>query len=219
MYNSDGAELYIRDKNGCIHEFPELNEMQYSITGRKGLFDTAGWNIKDKKTQEKIERLVDYYSDESNYKKMHGINISINPFHSLYAKSLENAKKGNAYYTEKLRDIYTERMANALFTFSPLFKAHHARVITRSFSDNQHGEIFKGVRTSDFRSLADEIFTKYVKKLEDDYRGEQKYIKTTQDLVMAKGMVNYDLQFCDTKLALMGRLSKIFGFKSLNPSR
>lgn len=211
FYDSDGSDLFLRDKHGNIHEFPELNRMQYSVTGVPGLFDTAGWNVRNKSIQERMERFVQYYSDKENYStEIHAINISVNPFHRIYAKSLEFGKTGEIEKSKKLRQIYVERMSNALFTFSPLFKNDRAHILARSFPDSQKGEMFDGVRKSDYKKLVSEIYSDFKKKLFQDYTGQQKYVKSNLDLLLIDDAVRRGLLHCDTHLEHLGRLLDSF---------
>lgn len=54
FYDSDGKDIWLKDANGIIHEFPELNKMLYDATGIKGIFDTAGWSPRNSLVQKRI---------------------------------------------------------------------------------------------------------------------------------------------------------------------
>jgi hypothetical protein len=136
IFDADNIDIAVKDKNGQTHEFPELNRMLYETTGRKGLFDTSGWNVKSKTHQERAERIVAYYSKPENLKELYQFNISINPFHSIHAKAVELREKGEIEKAQKLYHIYLERMSNALFTFIPLLDKKEFGTIIRAFPEN-----------------------------------------------------------------------------------
>lgn len=212
FYDSDGSQIYLQGKGGSIHEFPELNKMLSGVTGIKGIFDTAGWSVRDKKTQARMERLVDYYSNTKNcVSEIHAINISINPFHSIYTKSLEYAKDGDFISSERLKQVYINRMANALFTFSPLFNSGDASIILRCFDDSVKGDQYFGVRHKDFAPVLDSIYKKFSELMLADLHGEQKNIKTKKDMIFANSIVQSDLMFCDTDLAYSGKILNYVG--------
>lgn len=121
FHDSDCSTIYLRDKNGKIHDYADLAKMLHDVTGEKVLFDTSGWNIKDTKTQKRMEALVQKITNSDEYDFMQ-FNVSINPFHSLFNKSIELAENGNVEKSKKLREIYIDRIANAIFTFSPLLE-------------------------------------------------------------------------------------------------
>ena len=77
-----------------------------------------------------------YLSDlKSGNTNFFSFNVSLNPFHSLLAKSAElfdiNPEK-----SKKFRDFYTTRMANVFFTTTPLLKFPEFRLLNRAFPDD-----------------------------------------------------------------------------------
>jgi hypothetical protein len=124
--DADCSTIYLEDKDGKTYDYADLAKMLYDVTGKKILFDTAGWNLNDKKTQKRMEDLIQKVVNSDKYDFLQ-FNISLNPFHSIYNRSVELQKEGISEGNEekikkaqKLREIYTDRMANVIFTFSPL---------------------------------------------------------------------------------------------------
>ena len=120
FHDADCSTIYLQDKNGKIYDYADLSKMVHDVTGKAVLFDTAGWNIKDKLTQKRMEDLVQKIVTSNEYDFMQ-FYISINPFHSIMNKSFELKKKSDIEKSQKLKEIYTDRMANAIYTFLPLF--------------------------------------------------------------------------------------------------
>lgn len=119
FHDADCSTISLQDKNGKTYDYVDLAKMLHDVTKKSVIFDTTGWDIKDTKTQKRMEDLVQKIvnSDEYNFMRF---NISINPFHSIHNQAVEFKQKGDNKNYEKYRDIYTTRIANAIFTFSPL---------------------------------------------------------------------------------------------------
>ena len=60
-----------------------------------------------------------------------GINLSLNPFHKINSKYVEYIKS-DPVKAQKFRNIYTDRMANAFYTFTPLFGKKEFRFLNRA---------------------------------------------------------------------------------------
>lgn len=119
FHDADSSMITLTDKTGKIYDYADLSKMLHDATGRVVLFDTAGWNIQDVKTQKRMEALVKKIMATDNYNFMEFC-VSINPFHSIYNMALNLEKSGNITEARKLTDIYTDRMANVLYTLAPL---------------------------------------------------------------------------------------------------
>ena len=119
FYNSDSSKIYLQDKDGGMHDYADLSKMMHDVTENLVLFDTAGWGIKDKITQKRMDDLVKKVAESDDYNFIQ-FYISINPFHSIYNRSVEFLEKGDKENAEKFRKIYVDRMANVLYTMSPL---------------------------------------------------------------------------------------------------
>ena len=121
FHDADASMIYLYDKEGKVYDYADLAKMLNEVTEYKIVFDTAGWNINDKKTQKRMEDLVRKVlcSNEYDFLKF---NISVNPFHSIYNKSLELKAQGKRKESERLSEIFKDRLANVIFTFSPLIE-------------------------------------------------------------------------------------------------
>lgn len=122
FHDADCSSIILKDNEGKEHDFIDIAERLDKAFHLPVLFDTAGWNIQDVKAQKRMEKYVEYYSKPENFKKLEGFNLSVNPFHAMYAKSLELKQNRKPELAEKLYDLYTTRMANVLFTLTPLQK-------------------------------------------------------------------------------------------------
>lgn len=176
FHDADCIDISIKDKNGKEHDFIELSEEILEASGNLGVFDTSGWSPKNKKAQKHAEKIAEYYSKSKNMDKLIAFNISLNPFHAMNAKYVEyvNSDPNRA---AKFRELYTDRMANVLYTFTPLIESDKFCFIARSLGEDRK----KGYRESDLIELRDEIF----KKLENKYKselknGNNKFVKNAQ---------------------------------------
>ena len=132
VYDADCIDIAINDLKGNVYEFPELANMIYKTLHQKCIFDTSGWNPRNTRLQQRAERIAEYYS--KNKDSLYQFNISINPFHSIYIKSLEMKKSGKPETAKKLYDCYIERISNAIFTFIPVCKNYNSELIIRAIS-------------------------------------------------------------------------------------
>ena len=124
--DSDCIDIEIKDKNGRKYDVIDCFELisRYPNLESKGLFDTSGWNPDSKIRQQRADKLVNYiqsiYKNKNiKNKPVKNLMISINPFHSLYQKSIDLSEK-NPKEAKNCRDLYVKRMANTLFKFAPL---------------------------------------------------------------------------------------------------
>ena len=60
FYDSDCMELMLKDRAGKEHDFIDLHKLFYESAGVKTIFDTAGWNPRSQRLQERAERYVEY---------------------------------------------------------------------------------------------------------------------------------------------------------------
>jgi len=199
FHDSDCSITYLKDINGKVHDFIELQRILYDTTGRPTLFDTAGWDIKDnpgnKETQKRMERYVDYYKqfgmDNMTF------NLSVNPFHGTYARSVEN-------HDNELRKKYINRMANVLFTLSPLAFEPNFQFLARALPNGTEG--MEGFCEDDLRQLYDEIFDKLKDLYKKDPANEQKVVKTTAEAEQILEQYRLRLKNVETSLNFVARL-------------
>lgn len=172
FYDSDGSQVYLTDKSGKEHEFPELAHTMYKYLRAKSLFDTAGWNPKSEKTQKRMENLVKYYVENPDrYEKdINAINLSINPFESTYFTAIKQKRAGNIENYEKLKDYYIDMVVNMLHTFAPLFKHDNLSIICRVFPDHFEAKELDGFRVDDMIKLRNNITARYKKKYSEDFK-------------------------------------------------
>ena len=126
-----------------------------------------------------MEKYVEYYSKPENFKKLEGFNLSVNPFHAMYAKSLELKQNRKPELAEKLYDLYTTRMANVLFTLTPLQKNPNFEFIARSAANDS--KVPKGFKEKDLRSLYMDILEKVNNLYKKDMKSAQKVVKNEDE--------------------------------------
>jgi len=167
FHDADSSMITLTNNDGIVFDYADLSKMLHDVTGKLVLFDTAGWNIQDKKTQARMDALVEKILNTNEYNFME-FHISVNPFHPIYALSL---KQQDPELAKKYRNIYTNRMANIICTFAPLVNKYNM-ISDRSMLqfnvralDNKTRNV-KGYRVSDLNSLTDEIQAKVKEKLE-----------------------------------------------------
>ena len=179
FHDADCSLVLLKDNNGVEHDFIDIAERLDKAFNLPILFDTAGWNIQDVKAQKRMEKYVEYYSKPENFKKLEGFNLSVNPFHAMYAKSLELKQNRKPELAAKLYDLYTTRMANVLYTLTPLQKNPRFNFIARSAANDS--KIPKGYKEKDLRVLYMDILEKVNNLYKKDIKGEQKIVKNEDE--------------------------------------
>ena len=183
--------------------------------GRKTTFDTSGWNKNNKKLQERAEKYAEYFSNPENMKKLTAFNVSFNTFNASYIASVKAQKAGNIEKAERLRNKFTDNMANTLFTFTPIIDSPNFGLLTRSFGP-------KAKNANDFNheallELIKEVLHKTSTLMKNDLNGEQKYIKNKQDYEAKMEILCQKICGIDTALNSSGRMRKFmeeFGIKA-----
>ena len=186
-FDSDCMELGLFDKKGEFHDFTDLHKVYYDATEEYSLFDTAGWNYKQTKMQERAEKYVKYLNANSD--KFYQINLSLSPFNPLYAKAIEYGYNPQKYSVtklseppqssgEKLYREYIEKMANMLFTFTPLIGKENFGIIVRPVDNNEKN--LKEYSVNAYKNIRLNILNRLYQKYKEDLEGEQKYIKSEQ---------------------------------------
>lgn len=179
FHDADCSSIILKDNEGKEHDFIDIAERLDKAFHLPVLFDTAGWNIQDVKAQNRMEKYVEYYSKPENFKKLEGFNLSVNPFHSMYAKSLELKQNRKPELAEKLYDLYTTRMANVLFTLTPLQKNPNFEFIARSAANDS--KVPKGFKEKDLRVLYMDILEKVNNLYKKDMKSAQKVVKNEDE--------------------------------------
>ena len=179
FHDADCSSIVLKDNDGKEHDFIDIAEKFEKVFNLPILFDTAGWNIQDVKAQKRMEKYVEYYSKPENFKKLEGFNLSVNPFHAMYAKSLELKQNRKPELAEKLYDLYTTRMANVLFTLTPLQKNPNFEFIARSAANDS--KVPKGFKEKDLRGLYMDILEKVNNLYKKDIKSAQKVVKNEDE--------------------------------------
>jgi len=208
FHDADCIDLCLKDKNGNEHDFIEISEKLNSAFQLPVLFDTAGWSPKNKKAQQRAEKYAEYYSKAENMKNITAFNVSVNPYHALNTRRVILEKEGNFEKAEKFKDLYTTRMANVLFTLTPLLKSDKFEFITRAAHNNTKGT--DGFKEKDLQELYKDIFKKLEKRYNDDLNGEQKFIHYPGQINNKIAQYKTKMTEVDTSLSVSGRLSKIY---------
>lgn len=213
FHDADSSMIFLRDNNGKTYDYLTLAKMINEITQKSVLFDTAGWNIKDKKTQERMEELVQKAISSNDYDFVE-FNLSANPFQSLNHRALQHLKSGNYEKYEKFRDLYTTRMAKVLFTLTPLIEKEKLNIISRTLPNETKDA--KGYREDDLLELYNEIFTKLRKLYKQDYEtGIRKVIKNEEQIQKNLDYLNKKTEDVATNMGINGRLKNLVTDKKI----
>ena len=179
FHDSDSVDIVLKDKQGNEHNYIDITNLLGTVLALPVVFDTSGWSPNDKKAQARAEEAAEYYSKPENEKKLFQFNISFNPFHSLHSKEVERRKAGDNEVADKLRDLYTTRMANTIFTMTPMLKSEKFDFLTSCIWDD---DSYDGFREEDLDELFDETIVKLKKMYQKDFETEQKFIHTKTEL-------------------------------------
>lgn len=188
FYDADSAYLVLNDKNGTPHYFPELAKKLADVTGNKTIFDTAGWTPESSIMQKRMDNIVDYYRNDSNIEDLNQFNLSINPFHSIYAKSIELEKAGKIESSQKLYKRYVNQIANALFTFTPLIEKENFNAIIRAFDNDVPN--MEGYREKDLKKLINDVMDRLKFLYTEDLNSQKKHIKYSYQI--EKNLLKYE---------------------------
>lgn len=182
FFDSDCKDISLKDKDGNVHEFPELNKMMYDTIKVEGLFDTAGWAPENKKMNERMESLARYYADPQHSNEILQVNLSFNTYHGLYEKALEYKKAGNIEGYERMKKRYTDLIANAMYCFTPLAGTSKFKVFTKGMPPYESSE-YDDYKTDKLKEMEQDVF----KALEERYNRDleqknHKYVSSSEDV-------------------------------------
>lgn len=200
FHDADCVELEMKDKDGKVYDFADTCELLLTKTPSHGLFDTSGWNPKSERLQKRAEKIVRFLG--KNTFRMNQINISINPFHALLEKSYELTKAGDTVNAELYRGLYTDRMANAIFTFSPVIDA--TNFILRSKSKDR----FRN--ETSLMQIQKEIIEKLRIMYLTDITSNQKYVKNETEIDEILRKISNKSNKKSSEIAKLGRAEKFF---------
>jgi len=137
--DADAMEVIVKDKNGVEHDYVDITNRINNDAKKYVLFDTSGWNPKSEIMQKRAEKYVEFMKSElaAGNRPYVAINISLNPFHKLNSKYIEYINS-DVEKAQKFRNLYTDRMANVFYTFTPIFEHPQFRVLNRAIPDDVH---------------------------------------------------------------------------------
>lgn len=182
FYDSDSKDTWLKDNDGVVHEFPELNKMLYDATNIKGLFDTAGWSPKNTKVQERVERTVEYFKNPKHANEIMQINVSLNTYHGLMKKANDYKARGDIEGYHRMRNQYVKNVANAMYTMTPLLETGLYNVMVKCV-DNTESDRFAPYKEDVCNELRDDVLeTLRDMFLEDFHEGNTKFVKSYHDV-------------------------------------
>ena len=155
--DSNPSDIPIRGKSRN-HSVNEALKMIYEKINLPSIFVTSGWNSASKYSQQSSDELAGMIEKNPDFVK--SVEVSINPFSGIMEKSREALRENNQSRAEFFRNVYTDRMANALKVFLKLFGTGKASIIYRHAPDYKGNEL---VGESETRRLYEEIYSKLEK--------------------------------------------------------
>lgn len=214
-YDADCMDLAIKDKKGKLYDFIDLTNELTSSLGRKSVFDTSGWMPENTKMQERAEKYAKYFSKDENIEKLEQFAISFNVFHPTYIASVKAQEAGDIEKAQRLRNKYTDRIANAIYTFTQLLDKKEFCVMQRCFGvDAINAEKFN---LAAMYGLSLDVIGKVKNLYAEDLHGTQKYIKSVEDYEKYSKFLSEKLSSFDTGLNSVGRMKdfmKAFNIKA-----
>ena len=173
FYDSDGMSVISKDAEGNEHDFIDMTEEFCNATGKRVIFDTAGWNPRDTKMQQRAEKYAEYLSQDATYNKVEQVNLSVNTFSPIYMQAYKlgyrageendltnpDIKKGKNLY-----DAYIDKMANMITTLGFAQNASLLMTYATSYEDNMNGMYF-----DDLKSILKDVKAKCNEILKEKY--------------------------------------------------
>ena len=210
FYDADCMNLAIKDKKGKLYDFTDLATELYKSLGRRTVFDTSGWEPKNELLQKRAEKYAEYFSKPENMEKLNAFNLSFNTFNASYISAVKALKNGDKERYLRLKNKFTDRISNAIYTFTPLLKnensAEKFKIMTRSFGINaQNAEHF------DFAAmfgLIEEVLKKIENLYKKDLANEQLYVKNEHEIKAFMSIIKRRLECIDTALNSSGRMKQ-----------
>lgn len=212
FHDSDSSQVYINDEEGNTHGCTELAKMMYDAANVPVILSTAGWYKNDKAAQERMEQYVKEIAEADNLDYLYSFHISINPYQAINHQVVQLNRAGKHDKAKFLHQKDVERMANVLFTMTPLINTGKLKFLSRAMSNESKNS--EGYSEKDLRKLMADYFDGLEKLYEDDYNSEQKIIKTREDIALnlAKYRELFERDGIDTSelISTEGRLSSIY---------
>ena len=211
--DSDCIDIEIKDENGKKYDIVDCFSLlqKYPNIKTSGLIDTSGWTpsstVHQKRAEKLVEFIQDMYGDENfKNKSVRTIIVSVNPFHCLYQKYID-LKDKDPQKAQKYRDLYIKRMANVLYTFSPLL-IHEDLLLYLNVTTLNHNPNY------DYKAvdkLIDEILSELDKMY--DKKGTPSYFKEYclnkyNNIIRGDNRVN---EYTYRQIAIEGRAKNLAG--------
>lgn len=206
FYDADCIDIAIKDKKGNFHDFIDLSKEIYDSLGRKTTFDTSGWDRNNKKLQARAEKYAEYFANPENMKRNEQFNVSFNVFNASYIASVKAKKAGDIAKSERLREKFTDNMANVLYTFTPLFEHPQFGILLRSFRPDAKNACH--FAPNSMLELMNEVINKVRGLYILDKNSSQKYIKSDNDIKKYINLLSDKMDRIDTALNSVGRMRK-----------
>lgn len=181
FHDADCSQIYLKDKSGKTHDWSEIAQKLYEATEVKQIFDTAGWYLEDKEAQKRVEKYVKDVVKNGNKDYLWEFNVSVNPYHAMHYRAVEHMKSGNKAKEEFFREKDAQRMANALFTLTPLLKEKNKiQFIARAMNNDSFNS--EGLSKKDLIKTYKRYRAKLSELYESDLNKEQKIIKNRNQI-------------------------------------
>ena len=206
FYDADCMNMAIKDKNGKIYDFTDLATELNESLGRKTVFDTAGWQLGNERMQKRAEKYAEYFSKKENMDKLNQFNLSFNVFNATYVASRRALKAKDYDKAKRLREKFTNNVANAIFTFTPVIENPKFGILQRCF--NGQAKNAEGFNPEAMGRLIREVITKVNSLYLQDLNGEKKYIKNKNDYERKLRALGQKMNHMDTGLNSSGRMLK-----------
>ncbi len=207
--DSDCINIELKDKDGKIYDYVDCLKEIGDIKKLDPILDTSGWNPKSEKYQKRAEKFVNYIMQPEILDIIDGedtINISINPYHSLCTKAEELRKAGNTELAAELENRYVDRMANVLFTFTPLLNTGCAfNILSRALpADKTNTDL----NEDKLKEIEEKIFSRLEQRYKEDLTTEQRYIKSKDEI--KNNLEKYQNIVSDDEIVYEGRAKQLF---------
>ena len=206
FYDADCMNLAIKDKKGKLYDFTDLSAELYNSLGRKTVFDTSGWEPKNELLQKRAEKYTEHFSKPENMEKLNGFNLSFNTFNASYIAAVKALKNGDIERYLRLKNKFTDRISNAIYTFTPLLSDKKFMIMTRSFGINAQNAVH-----FDFAAmfnLIQEVLKKTENLYKKDLANEQRYFKNEHEIKTYMEIISKHLERVDTGLNSSGRMKQ-----------
>ena len=204
FYDADCLNIILKDKKGKEYDFCDLAKELNESLGRVTVFDTAGWDLHNKKLQSRAEKYAKHFSNPENMKQLEAFNVSFNIFNASYIASLKALKNGDKEKAQRLREKFVKNMANTLFTFTPLLNQDKYIILLRAFSNSE--KTAKGFTSKDLEYIVQDVFLELSKLYQLDMVGERKFIKNKFDIEHCLMLYQQRLSAVDINLNSAGRM-------------